>query len=1629
MSTPFDLGYQNPVATVQINTGFVGAAQAQAAAISTAADRVQTGLDRTQTGLDRVATSNDAASTAADRVQTGADRVQTGLDRTQTGSDAASTAADRTAVAADRAQADNDAAATAADRVQTGIDRTTTTNNAAATAADRTQTGLDAASTAADRVQTGLDRTQTGADRFQTGQDIANSSANASLAATSSLTATAQAALAASYAASASSVVQQDLSAINAQALHRSPNAIVAQCIYDVSKDSDGGAWVDRCTQTSWFNEALNGTWLSGPFSGFQSEMDARDWFGIGQSPTTGSLITGDSQTFTNGVGAWTANANGAVTAPNGLLRLTQIGALGTTAQAYLSLSTVANQRYRIDLTSVTPNAANTSLLIGTVNGGGTLASIPLSAAAPKSSKTVSFVASGATTVITIAGNASWAVGSYAEIDNITCTPVSFAANPSGAFYQDATTGKFQRLWKNLLKQSENFADAAWTKYRATPGAVANGFTTFIEDTSAASSHGFFQTSAYSGTPGLVATYSILVKKSATRNFALWVGSNPVNPIDGYRKVFDLTNGVISDTLVNGSGITEVGSTITAYDANTWLVTTTMKVATGTAFGVLNCMTTGTTISTIFYTGDGASSIQVGYPQLELGGAATAYESKAGTSDVGITQVYRGNTAKFPRLAAIVCEATSANIYDLTQPGRPMWKVLLPAGVTTTTTGITGVAAGAGSVVIVGNGTVIACQVWNFVGDRINHKTGQWSQSSTYTPLKNGYLYTASTPSDGGGSIISASINAVAMTVLPDAPVDPFTGLQVPTIAAYTASGVSLIQNNGTVVNSASSNAYAGGTLSDKLLTALNTSSSGFAYAATPGQLGTSFALTSFGGAGPASLGVYGQRQFTAGTRSDFTVRNANEAAIYRLRMNESGPSSSLVSRIDAYSNTGWMVGDIRRCWLSSNVAESITATELVTDSGFDSPGAWTIVGTQLSVTGSQLVLADGGAGGQAAYQLLNVAQGKTVRVTLDVAATAGSPAPQFEFCNDVNGASTGGATFFPVATGLQTIYVTKTGAQSGFRLRFGAATGTSMALNSVSVKEVIADRSYKNQPLTINGTLAKTLIGGIAFYSGWSATNYAQEAYSADLDFGTGAWSVGAWFSAPTALPANSVGPEYVTDGTFQAAGPNVNWNASGGATIPGNGTWSVSNSTATNPNSLQQMPTSGTQLLQVTVTVSAYTAGNVKIRFYNGSGTDTDGALCNSVGTFTQTLRVSSAWDGRIGIFCGAGSTLTLTQVSVKRVMPWIIVQRAAAAGPSWQLALENDGKLSADLNDGTTLRRVLTAAAYNTATAVKARVEYSTSGTLTLKVNGQPVASTTGTPLLTLNNASAVTTIGNARTLDAAFPGSIALVKASATTPTQEQSTFMYEQEKFLFMPGAQCTLPDSGAVVDMDYDPMQDKLKVISGANESAWTGLVCTSTSPASAGSFTKAAHRSGVKLLARSTTNPGVDVTIPAYGLREELFNRAERAASLARLEEVFDWVGGFMANTTGTTNPLTSVSPAVNTWGGSIMPNSSAFLGAQVSGTGIPAGTTLGSAESSNTVIRMSANATANGTGVAIAFNDFIMPVGYEAKSVLVNGVFKQEGSTKDWTRLYDGFRETIRFAVAPGNTAWVQIKARRTK
>ena len=59
-------------------------------------------------------------------------------------------------------------------------------------------------------------------------------------------------------------------------------------------------------------------------------------------------------------------------------------------------------------------------------------------------------------------------------------------------------------------------------------------------------------------------------------------------------------------------------------------------------------------------------------------------------------------------------------------------------------------------------------------------------------------------------------------------------------------------------------------------------------------------------------------------------------------------------------------------------------------------------------------------------------------------------------------------------------------------------------------------DRSYNNNAFNVTGTVTKTAVAtdaDIVAYSGFSSSNYLEQPYNTDLDFGTGDFSVMGWF------------------------------------------------------------------------------------------------------------------------------------------------------------------------------------------------------------------------------------------------------------------------------------------------------------------------------------------------------------------------------------------------------------------------------------------------------------------------------------------------------------------------------------
>jgi hypothetical protein len=1410
----------------------------------------------------------------------------------------------------------------------------------------------------------------------------------------------AAASVAQGFAASAASVVQQDLSGVNAAALHRSPNAVTAMFLYDTSKDSDGGAWTEKCQHTSWFNEAVTGKWLGAQ----RTEADARY-----EGATLGSelLVNGSFDTdtsWTKSSGITIADGKAVYASPahgNNLQQATAFTAGNTYRVTVVASSHTSG---RLTLYANYTTGTTTTVAPNVINSVGTFSYV--------------FTAGSNGTGFSLQADGASSGACIMSIDSVSVKQITALNTTSNDYFQLSTDGKFYRLWKNRLSATENFASAYWSASNVTPtsftGTLPTGVSTVQTLTDASAAAGYFV--RYSGTltTQLTASLSIPIRKTTGTPASFpCIKLATQNGTNGSGAVLNTTTGTAvaaisgvggsntnvtpTITVVSDGDYWRFGITATSPSDGPWVSVLVIPAYNADGSGTVNAATTG--------------SIVAGGIQVEDGGITT-YEPKLDLTGT-TSEVFRGNKRKFPKLAGIVAESGSGSvtIYDLTEPGRPMWMRFTASSAG----GLFSILMSGPTAVAAQNGVMCIGQNGAGVGRIDFAKDDVLTYSTPLFVLAGGNIAKRNIPLsryvlNSSINLASTLVNAVAMTVLPDAPVDPVTGLKVPTIAVATNGGTSIIRHNGTVFNPTWD-----GKATFSALVSFDPAGN-LVDVGTPGG-GTARVVRSWNGISTVA-GYFSSIQFGADRphyspilyptiRSAVATKGALGLAadnfLSLMKVRRDSQLRSLSGYLTNTFNTGYMVGDIRRAYLADVDTGSVSGAELVVNGTFDTDTAWakyasTISGGTVNFDGVTSVTASIGLLTQTTPAA--VTAGKLYAITYSITSDTGNLI-SVGFGGSAPGVSRS-------AVGTYTDYVV---APSGTvnvviitRGSVGIRTGS---IDNISVKEVVADRSYKAQAAATAGTLTKSQVASAAqlvAYSGFSAANYLREPYSADLDFGTGEWSVGAWVNVPAVLPVGSfplVGSQTAADNLGAAP-----WAAPGAGSVSG-GTWSGMSQYAP-MNVFGAFTTGKFYLFNITVTAQT---GNFAVLGVDGSVVYKQ----LSVGTHTMIARATAVSLALLSQ--SVGGSITISQFRWQEVDASLIADRAHSSGAKISLGINAGGFLTATAFDGTTTRTVTTTAAYNTATWLKARANYTTDGSLAISVNGVEVAVTRGNPLLTLNNSNAVLTIGNSFALDAPFPGSIALLKASATVPTAEQMVWMYEQEKQMFRDGAQVTLPDAGGIADLTYDDATDKWMAVSPTNESEWSGLVRTSVTPSPAGSYSKITATSGVQLQARTNTNPGVDITIPAYGLREELLKDGEDSARVNAQLAVFDYVGGFTATTVTGNTAITSVAALT-------YPVS--YIGARVSGSGIPADTFVAAVV--GTTVYLTKAATASASAVAISFNDFILPTGMEAKVVSLAGVAQREGATAQFTRLFDGFKETIRFGTAPSNTALIQIQAARS-
>jgi len=508
----------------------------------------------------------------------------------------------------------------------------------------------------------------------------------------------------------------------------------------------------------------------------------------------------------------------------------------------------------------------------------------------------------------------------------------------------------------------------------------------------------------------------------------------------------------------------------------------------------------------------------------------------------------RGTRKEFPAVAVIVVETTQVTIYDGDDPDLSMWMVFNQTGgsdgqnriLNRHMGNLKSVSMLNGNLTIFGNSTSSADRgggVWiNFISEfGYAFGTNDSQGENIYgTLLHNIAQRNTILGTDLYGDKVqryqlvdNSQCNDVAMTVLPNAPIDSATGLPIPTIAVATNGGVSVIKGDGSVINATGSGVYAfskaititeenylwwlgdsyltNDVLRDSWLVSLdNFPSSDFTWNSSTDNMsaGSYYAVTTNGEQGEIRIGPVNTWAWNKQERNAL----GGPAGLAIHKPNIGSENNSLIAAITSDYNTGWMHGDIKGAFLS----DTTNATELITNGTFDSnTSGWTAYHSVISVDSNRLRVDDtANAGGwsSAVYEVATVI-GKTYQFT-------------FTYTSSSNSFLAGhyAGSYASAGAGTQPTSFTDYGTTSGTYIRIITATTTTTSLvlsvnndgvsfvDNVSFKLAEADRSVNNNSLTVYGTITKTPVATgaeLVAYSGFSASNYLTSVQTA-INFGS---------------------------------------------------------------------------------------------------------------------------------------------------------------------------------------------------------------------------------------------------------------------------------------------------------------------------------------------------------------------------------------------------------------------------------------------------------------------------------------------------------------------------------------------
>ena len=496
----------------------------------------------------------------------------------------------------------------------------------------------------------------------------------------------------------------------------------------------------------------------------------------------------------------------------------------------------------------------------------------------------------------------------------------------------------------------------------------------------------------------------------------------------------------------------------------------------------------------------------------------------------------RGSRKEFPAVAVIVSVGNEITIYDGDDPSLPMWMYFQD---TNTSAGImawinvNGGSSCVSTSMLNGklsagfNSSIGGLYTIDFLKDTINiDYTTTLGYSIFNNDIRGRNTGYSRTIVDSGRGLVNRSVNDVAMTVLPNAPIDDATGLPIPTIAVGTDGGVSIIKDDGTVVDiTITTGANNDGdrvdfTDDNRVVVQWGGDSAGeitideIPSADISQNYPINLPGSHYNDNSPSSYSpIFLTEGPSQSNRHPTAIQQfravGTTAALSLFDENKTSEEDGMVAYATTSYNTGWMQGRIKGAFLSDTDATNVTGSELIDNGDFGTGDFtnWSIGGntTPTISSGGALLTAAAGIDGYVWQSTSGEStSGKWVITWTVTQINGGFLGLLLNTTQPVNSSSysTGGLGI--VLDGITTSgsYYYEGNITS---IEFRHRGGSSSIIDNISLRRVESDRSVNNNPIQVFGTVTKSAVATgaeLVAYSGWNSANYLFQPYNSDLDF-----------------------------------------------------------------------------------------------------------------------------------------------------------------------------------------------------------------------------------------------------------------------------------------------------------------------------------------------------------------------------------------------------------------------------------------------------------------------------------------------------------------------------------------------